>query len=95
MRQSEPVKNRYGDEYYWKEISENVFQFYMTGDSMMYCRMGGKEGQSGIDENDLGMFDPSGGPYVELGSKLFGQTVTKIRSVRTGQDTSAFVVEVE
>ena len=34
-------------------------------------RLGGKEGQEGINFNDLGMFDPSGGPYVAVGSKIY------------------------
>ena len=32
--------------------------------------MGGKEDQEGIDPNDLGFFDPSGGPFVAVGSKI-------------------------
>ena len=43
----------------------------MAEDDMAYMRMGGKEGQEQIDMNDLGMFDPPGGPYVEIGSKVY------------------------
>jgi hypothetical protein len=43
----------------------------MEGDSLTYCRFGGKEGQEGIDHDDLGMFDPMGGPYVGVGSGIY------------------------
>lgn len=65
------MKNRYGDEYQYEKIGENEYKFVMEGDSMKYCRLGGKEGQEGIYYHDLGMFDPSGGPYVAVGSKIF------------------------
>lgn len=65
------MKNRYGDEYHYEKIGENEYKFVMEGDSMKYCRFGGKAGQEGIDQDDLGMFDPSGGPYVAVGSKIF------------------------
>jgi hypothetical protein len=95
------MKNRYGDEYYYEQISEKEYRFVMEGNSMKYCRWGGKEGQEKLDPNDIGMFDPSGGPYVAVGSKIFYDeikgaekqhhlTVTRIRSTDEG-----FVVEVE
>jgi hypothetical protein len=73
----------------------------MEGDSMKYCRMGGKEGQEGIDPNDLGMFDPSGGPYVAIGSKIFydeiqgsqkGDEPLIVEHIRTAD--KGFIVEV-
>ena len=70
-------KNRYGDEYFWFPV-ESGYIFNMKGNSMDYCRMGGKVGQEGVHTNDLGMFDPSGGPYVELGTKIDGKAITKI-----------------
>jgi len=89
------MKNRYGDEYHWEKISDKEYKFVMEGDSMKYCRFGGKEGQSGIDPNDLGMFDPSGGPFVGIGHQLWDEqqgtykTVKRIRSSDEG-----FIVEV-
>ena len=74
------MKNRYGDEYHWEQISDNEYKFVMQGTSMDYCRYGGKDGQEGIDPNDLGMFDPSGGPYVAIGSLVEGRVVEHIRS---------------
>ena len=35
-------KNRYNDEYTWVILSENEYQFRMTGDSMKYCRYSGR-----------------------------------------------------
>jgi len=61
----------------------------MEGTSMDYCRYGGKEGQEGLDTNDLGMFDPSGGPYICLGTKVDDKPVVKIASTDVG-----FIVEV-
>ena len=65
------MKNRYGDEYHWEKLNDNEYKFVMEGDSLKYCRYGGKEGQEKLDPNDLGMFDPSGGPYVAVGSKIY------------------------
>lgn len=96
------MKNRYGDEYYYEQISEKEYRFVMEASAMMYCRWGGKEGQEKLDPNDIGMFDPSGGPYVAVGSKIFydeiqgGQKgdepliVKRIRSTDEG-----FIVGVE
>lgn len=75
------MKNRYGDEYHWEKLNDNEYKFVMEGDSMKYCRWGGKEGQEKLDPNDLGMFDPSGGPYVGIGSLVEGRVVEHIRSV--------------
>jgi hypothetical protein len=69
------MKNRYGDEYHWEKLNDNEYKFVMEGDSLKFCRYGGKEGQEGIDPNDLGMFDPSGGPYVGIGSKIYFEEI--------------------
>ena len=65
------MKNRYGDEYSYVKYDDNLYRFNMDGEGMKYSRYGGKEGQEEIDLNDLGMFDPSGGPYVAIGSKIY------------------------
>lgn len=84
------MKNRYGDEYHWEKISDNEYKFVMEGDSMKYHRYGGKDGQESIDPNDLGMFDPSGGPYVAIGSLVEGRVVEHIRSAE-----ETFIVRVK
>ena len=83
------MKNRYGDEYHWEKISDNEYKFVMEGDSMKWCRYGGKEVQEELDLNDLGMFDPSGGPYVGIGSLVEGRVVEHIRSA-----DETFIVKV-
>ena len=71
------MKNRYGDEYAYVPVDENTYQ--ITG-ALKYWRFGGKEGQSDIDMNDLGMCDPSGGPFLSIGQQLFGRRITRIRA---------------
>ena len=71
-------KNRYGDEYSWHKISAGVYQFIITGNSMQSCRFGGRLGQDTLDLNNLGMFDPSGGPYVSLNTEIDGLPISRI-----------------
>jgi hypothetical protein len=70
--------NRYGDKYKFVPCDNDTYEFKMEGDSLKYCRAGGKEGQKGLDMNDLGMFDPSGGPYIQLGMKVDEKPITRI-----------------
>ena len=83
-------RNRYGDTYYYEPVGGKTFKFVMEGDSMQWCRSGGKEGQQEIDMNDLGMFDPSGGPYIELGMTI---PVGKVKRISSTED--GFLIEVE
>jgi len=76
--------NRYGDEYTWVVLAENRYQFRMTGDSLKYCRLGGKVGQDSLDMHDLGMFDPSGGPYVAVGMKIDSKSIVRLYSTEDG-----------
>ena len=69
------MKNRYGDEYEFVEVDENT---YTISGKLKYWRYGGKEGQSTIDLNDLGMVDPSGGPFISIGSIINGRKVIHI-----------------
>jgi hypothetical protein len=65
------MKNRYGVEYSYVKYDDNLYRFNMDEEGMKYMRVGGKEGQDGIDRTDLGFFDPSGGPFVAVGSKIY------------------------
>ena len=65
------MKNRHGVEYTFVKYHGNLYRFNMDEESMKYMRFGGKEGQEEIDLNDLGFFDPSGGPFVAIGSKIY------------------------
>lgn len=71
------MKNRYGDEYRFEKVNDNTYT--IKGD-LNYWRFGGKEGQSGIDENDLGFVDPSGGPFISIGYMIEGRSVKRISS---------------
>jgi hypothetical protein len=71
------MKNRYGNEYHFEKVSDNTYT--IKGD-LNYWRFGGKEGQSGIDENDLGFVDPSGGPFISIGYMIEGRSVKRISS---------------
>lgn len=81
------MKNRYGNEYRFDKVSDNVYT--ITGE-LSYWRCGGKEGQERIDENDLGFVDPSGGPFISIGYMIEGRKVTRIRA-----DGETFLFEVE
>lgn len=97
------MKNRYGDEYYWEQTGDKEYRFVMEGTSMDYCRMGGKRGQENIDMNDLGMFDPSGGPFVEVGGKIYWDEIADLQVAdqqpltieRIRYDGDNFIVKVE
>lgn len=76
--------NRYRDTYRWTPKGGNKYLFEMDGNSMQYGRMSGREGVKGIDMSNLGMFDPSGGPYVGLGTEIDGKPITRISSTKDG-----------
>jgi hypothetical protein len=78
------MKNRYGDKYSFEPIGDNIYKFVMTGDSMNWCRYGGQENQDGIDYNNLGFFDPSGGPFISVGNELEIGIVKHIKSTADG-----------
>jgi hypothetical protein len=69
------MRNRYGDEYIFEKVGENTYT--IKGD-LNYWRFGGKEGQQGIDDNDLGFVDPSGGPFISMGYMIEGRAVKRI-----------------
>jgi hypothetical protein len=84
FKSNKTYTNRYRDEYKWVAENETTYRFEMTGNSLEYCRYGGKEGVEGIDANDLGMFDPSGGPYVSLGMEIDGRPITRLYNSESG-----------
>lgn len=71
------MRNRYGDEYDFVPVDENTYK--ITG-NLSYWRCGGREGQEGVDMNNLGFIDPSGGPFIDIGYPINGRVVTNIRS---------------
>jgi len=75
--------NRYNDKYKWIP-EDGAYRFEMSGDSMSYCRYGVKEGDDRLDLTALGMFDPSGGPYVSLGMTIDDKPITKLSVTLSG-----------
>lgn len=71
------MKNRHGCEYSYVKYDDNLYRFNMSEEDMKYMRYGGKDYEEGIDCNDLGMFDPSGGPYVAIGSKIYWDEINE------------------
>jgi hypothetical protein len=68
-------RNRYGNEYWFADAGEKIFS--VEGD-LDYWRFGGKEGEEGINESDLGFADPSGGPFLCSGFDTGSGTVKRI-----------------
>jgi hypothetical protein len=77
LMSEEYMKNRYGNEYNFEKVSENV---YTIVGELSYWRYGGREGQPEMDFNDLGFVDPSGGPFISLGYAIEGRKITRIRA---------------
>ena len=86
------MKNRYGDEYWFDQLQPNLFT--IKGD-LKYWRFGGKEGQQEIDMNDLGMCDPSGGPYLAVGMIIEGRKIVRISAYGDLDGSPKVLFEVE
>lgn len=76
------VKSRYGEKRSFVPVDEKTYRF--DCDSMHFCRMGGKDNQPDIDPNDLGFFDPDGGPFISEGYEIGGRKVVRIMSKKGG-----------
>ena len=83
------MRNRYGDEYNFVSVDANTYE--IVGD-LKYWRYGGREGQEQMDFTDLGFVDPSGGPFIELGMRIEGRKINRIRAERNS-DYILFEVE--
>ena len=69
------MKNRDGDEYYYEKIGTNLFKFNILSE-LKVMRLGhGTDPEYPDRENVLSFFDPSGGPFVEVGSKITSEEV--------------------
>jgi hypothetical protein len=69
------MRNRYGVEYHFEKVNDNTYT--ITG-NLDYWRYGGHDGQERIDFTDLGFVDPSGGPFISVGSKIENQEIVRI-----------------
>jgi hypothetical protein len=86
------MRNRYGDEYRFDKVDENLYT--ITGD-LKYWRYGGREGQERINFTDLGFVDPSGGPFISVGYAIEGRKVVRISVEGDLDTTSRIIFEVE
>ena len=75
------IVSRYGEKRSFVPVDEKTYRFE---GNMHFCRMGGKANQQDIDSNDLGFFDPDGGPFISEGYKIGGQKVVRIMSKKGG-----------
>jgi len=75
------IRSRYGEKRSFVPVDEMTYRF--EGD-VKYCRFGGKENQTGINNDDLGFFDPDGGPFISEGYKIGDKKVVRIMSKDDG-----------
>lgn len=72
------MRNRYGVEYRFEKVEENLYT--IVGD-LQYWRYGGNEGEETIDYNNIAFADPSGGPFISKGYPIEGRKVVRISMV--------------
>ena len=75
---NKPYTNRYGVKYSFDSIGKNKYIFNMEPRGLQYCRCGGQEGQLKVDNNNLGFFDPAGGPFISHGILINKRKVINI-----------------
>ena len=85
------MKNRYGDEYSFELVSENTYT--IVGD-LKHWRFGGVEGQESLNTNELGFVDPSGGPFISVGSNLPGMNES-VKRIRIDKENDRILFEVQ
>jgi hypothetical protein len=81
MNKTVTISSRYGDSRSFVPVSENIYKFE---GKTLYSRFGGKENTDTIDTNDLGFFDPDGGPFISPGYPIDGRKVVRIMSKEDG-----------
>ena len=86
------MKNRYGDEYWFERKGKDVFQ--VMG-NLNYWRYGGKEGTHGVNMDDLGFADPSGGPFLDVGGFVYIDNKTKYHIKKIWANEGGVYLEVE
>jgi hypothetical protein len=72
------MRNRDGVEYQFEKVNDNTYT--IVGD-LTYWRYGGREDQDQMDFMDLGFVDPSGGPFISVGSEIEGRRIVRISEV--------------
>ena len=82
-------KNRYGDSYHWERLADEKYLFRMEGNSLDYCRVGGELVADGSTFTSIAFFDPSGGPFTQVGDIIEPELneFKKISKIRGFGDT--------
>ena len=84
--------NRYGDDILFEEIENEI---HMSGFNMDWMRYG----WSNEDEKKIIMVDPSGGPYITLGSDLglyFGDRKKRIiESIKIDNENKKVIFKIK
>lgn len=73
--------NRHGVQYSFEPIDKNTYK--LIGDFGNFIRYGAMDGETKVDFNNLRFVDPSGGPFIGIGSFVDGREVTKISAKGT------------
>lgn len=81
MNKTVTISSRYGDSRSFVPVSENIYKFE---GKTLYSRFGGKELAETVDTDDLGFFDPDGGPFISPGYLIDGRKVIRIMSKEDG-----------
>jgi hypothetical protein len=77
------MKNRYGDEYFFKQLTEDTYT--IEGD-LKYWRSGYNE------DGSISFVDPSGGPFIDIGYPINNKVVSNI-TIKYDNDQIIFTVK--
>lgn len=70
MSEKISLPNRYGDKNYLEKVDENKYALRFGSEEVgNYCRVGLAEGYS-WEDNEFYFVDPSGGPFISVGSEI-------------------------
>ena len=83
-------RNRMNVGYTFLKLNEREYLFQISAEDNGYWRFGGKDNEPSVNMDDLGYFDPSGGPFVARGVEVDGRSVERIRSTPEGM-----ILEIE
>ncbi len=86
------MKNRQGDEYSFEKVGDNT---YTIVGELRGWRFGGREGQVNLDLGDLGFVDPSGGPFISVGSVIESRRIIRISAPGDLDGSPCIFFEVE
>jgi len=78
------MKNRYGKEYWFERVDATTYRFHMEEGAINCSRFGGRPYQDEMDMDDLGFFDPPGGPFICVGGRVEARPIAQIKSNSEG-----------